>query len=94
MTKEELTRLVSIETGVSQKKVKEVLNCVLDNIMEETRKGGKIALTGFGSFKKVRRKAKVGRNPITGERIQISERDTPRFQYGKKFRDVLNAETP
>lgn len=80
MNKSDLISNVAQETGLSQSSVKEVLNSVLSNIAKGTNEEGKVSLLGFGNFSKAVRGARTGRNPQTGEIIQIPEKNVIKFK--------------
>jgi len=66
----------------------------LDSFMAEVtkalkKKGGKVTLVGFGTFSKIHRKARKGRNPQTGEPIKIKATNTVKFKAGKKLKDAV-----
>jgi DNA-binding protein HU-beta len=89
MNKGELVAKISEETGLTQKQVDTVLSSMLEAIKEEVAEGNKVALTGFGSFEKRRRKARTGRNPRTGEEMKIPASSVPAFSAGKQFKDAV-----
>ncbi len=66
-----------------------VLDSLLNNITDTLRAGDSVMLTGFGSFKVVNRKARKGRNPQTGEEIQIKAKRVPKFTAGKKLAEAI-----
>lgn len=74
----------------SRKAATDALDAVLDSIVREVAKGGKVAITGFGTFQKVARAARTGRNPRTGESVDVDEKWVPFFKTGKELRERLN----
>ena len=89
MNKTSFVANVAEQAGLTQKQADAALNAVLDIIVEELKKGEKVQLTGFGTFEVRERAAREGRNPATGETIQIAAAKTPAFKAGKKFKDAL-----
>ncbi|MFZ5432620.1 MAG: HU family DNA-binding protein [Calditrichota bacterium] len=88
MNKAELVTAVAAKTGMTKRSAEETLDAVLDTITDAVRDGDKVAVTGFGTFLLTERAARIGRNPKTGEEIQIAARKLPRFIPGKKFREM------
>ena len=88
MNREELITAVAARTGLTKKSAEEVLDTIQDTIMDAVRDGDKVTLTGFGAFLLVERPARKGRNPRTGEIIEIAAHKRPRFVPGKTFRDL------
>lgn len=86
MNKGELIAKVSDETELTQKQVDAVLTSVIETITSEVANGGKVTLAGFGTFERRDRKARAGRNPQTGEEIQIPASKVPAFSAGKQFK--------
>ncbi|RJP75017.1 MAG: HU family DNA-binding protein [Candidatus Abyssobacteria bacterium SURF_17] len=89
MTKQELIDIVSEKGGMTKKDTGAVLDIILDTITETMKRGEKVALVGFGTFEVKRRKAREGRNPATGELIQIEARTVPSFKPGRALKDAL-----
>lgn len=89
MTKAELIEKVSTESEISKALAEKVLNCVTDNVSRCLKKGDKITLTGFGTFSVAKRKARTGRNPQTGQVINIKATRVPRFKSGKALKDQI-----
>ncbi|MFC1811434.1 HU family DNA-binding protein [Thermodesulfobacteriota bacterium] len=89
MNKNELINEMSTALS-SQKEAKAVLESILSNITQALKKGDSITLTGFGTFKVSKRKARTGRNPSTGEKIKIKAKNVPQFVPGKKLKDAVN----
>ena len=89
MTKAELIAAVAAKTDFSKKDVDQVVNSVLTTIGEELAAGGKVQLEGFGTFEVRERAAREGKNPATGEAIQIPASKAPAFKAGKALKDLL-----
>jgi nucleoid DNA-binding protein len=88
MNKSELINEMS--NGLKNKKEAEaVLDSLLSTITQGLKKGEKITLTGFGTFKVSKRKARNGRNPRTGEKIKIKARKVPQFTPGKALKAAV-----
>ena len=73
----------------SKKEAESALNSLLDSISAVLKKGEKLTLPGFGTFKVSKRKARTGRNPRTGEAIKIKAHKVPQFAAGKKLKDAV-----
>jgi DNA-binding protein HU-beta len=73
----------------SRKAANDALEAVLDTIVREVAKGGKVAITGFGTFDRVDRAARTGRNPHTGTSVRIPKSKAPRFRPGTSFKDYV-----
>lgn len=90
MTKTELIEKISADAGISKADAAKVVNSFLGNITTELKKkDGKVSLIGFGTFSKVRRSARKGRNPQTGEAIKIKASNSVKFKPGKKLKDSI-----
>ena len=74
----------------TKKEAQSAVDCVLDSITKALKKGDTVTLVGFGAFKVVKRKARKGRNPQTGEEIKISASKAPKFVPGKGLKDAVN----
>lgn len=90
MNKQDLILQIANKHGISQKKTDEIITSLLDAIMKTSSKGNKVTLSGFGTFQTRRRKERKGRNPKTGEEIQIPSLVVPKFSAGKLFKKVVN----
>ncbi len=88
MTKKDLLDQIAKETG-SKKSAEGALNCLLGQIQKSLKKEGVFQLVGFGSFKTVKRAARKGRNPRTGEAIKIKASKTVRFSPSKTLKASL-----
>lgn len=85
-----LVDAIAKRAGVTKIDARSVLNAITGEITDTVKKGGKIMLGGFGVFEKSARVARKGRNPQTGEEIQIKAVKIPKFRAGKKFKDAVN----
>jgi nucleoid DNA-binding protein len=88
MNKTDLINEVAALIG-TQKHAKEAVDCVLQTITDALAKDDSVQISGFGSFKVSERKARTGRNPQTGEAIQIPAGRVPRFVAGKALKDAV-----
>jgi len=92
MTKSELVaRIADRNPHLYQRDVERVVNTILDHISEVLSNGDRVELRGFGAFFVKYRGARVGRNPRTGEAVQVAEKAVPYFKTGKQLRNLLNA---
>ena len=83
MNKNDLVGQVAQDTGLSKVDAARAVDSVFDNIAGSLRNKGEVRLVGFGTFSVSHRKATTGRNPRTGETIQISASNQPKFKAGK-----------
>ena len=90
MNKWQLTNAIAKKTDLSKSKAQEALNSALEAIRGSLKKGERVQLVGFGTFLVRQRKARQGRNPKTGETIQIKARKVPAFQAGSQLKKSLN----
>lgn len=90
MNKKELIKAISEKLGVTQKAAGEQVDAIIEVITEALAKGEDVALTGFGKFSVTERAAREGRNPQTGETIQISASKSPKFKASKTLKDMIN----
>jgi Bacterial nucleoid DNA-binding protein len=90
MTKNELVAQLAEITGFSKKDAEVALNGVTTAITDALKKGDEVRLVGFGTFKVSERAARTGRNPQTGQTIQIKASKSPAFKAGKELRDAVN----
>ncbi len=89
MNKQDLIAKIVKDTGVTKSAVGSMLDSTLDTITKALKKGDTITFVGFGTFKTSNRKARMARNPRTGEAIKIAKRRVPRFSAGKKLKDAV-----
>lgn len=90
MNKTELVAAMSKETKLSKKDTEAAVNAFVDVVSKELQKGGKIQLVGFGTFEVSERAAREGRNPQTGETMEIKASKAPKFKAGKALKDMVN----
>ena len=90
MNKAELISIVARKTNLTKKETELVLTTILETIVDVVASGEKITLVGFGSFEVRERKSREGRNPKTGEKIEIPTSKLPAFSVGKFFKKRLN----
>lgn len=76
----------SIET---KKQAQDAVEAILDAIVKAMSRGEEVAITGFGTFRVVKRAARTGRNPKTGESIQIAASVKPKFRAGKLLKEAV-----
>jgi DNA-binding protein HU-beta len=90
MTKAELVEIAAKDAKVSKVAAAAALNSFIGSVTKALKKkDGKVTLVGFGTFSKVRRKARKGRNPQTGAPIKIKARNVVKFRPGKKLKDAI-----
>jgi DNA-binding protein HU-beta len=90
MNKGELVEALAKETGLAAGKAGEALNGLIDIITKAVAKGETVQITGFGSFSFIKRAARKGHNPATGEAIKIAASKAVRFSAGQTFKNVVN----
>lgn len=91
MNKTELVAAMAEQTNLSKKDAEAALKAFIDVVSEELKKGEKVQLVGFGTFEVSERAAREGRNPQTGETMEIKASKTPKFKAGKALKDAVNA---
>lgn len=92
MTKSELiARLAEQNPHLYQRDVERIVTRVFDEIASALADGSRVELRGFGAFSVKQRRARVGRNPRTGETVDVDEKVVPFFKSGKQLRERLNA---
>ena len=90
MKKSEIVASLADSNELSRGKAENVVDDLLDLIAEALAKGDKVVLSGFGTFEVRTRVARSGRNPRTGETIDVPEQKTPAFKVGKLLKDAVN----
>lgn len=90
MNKVDLAEAIKNETGLSRKDAEAAVKAFVDVVTDELKKGGKVQLVGFGTFEVSERAAREGRNPQTGESMEIKASRAPKFKAGKALKDAVN----
>lgn len=90
MKKSEMISVIAEKTGVSKSEAEKVFNATFDMFKEELAKGEKVSVAGFGTFKISERAAREGRNPLTGEKLQIAASKSVSFKVGTELKKVVN----
>lgn len=90
MNKTQLIEHIADEADISKAAATRALDAITGAITSTLKKGGTVALVGFGSFGLSKRAARTGRNPQTGETIKIAARKAPKFTPGKALKEALN----
>ena len=90
MTKAELVAVIAEKAGFSKKDAEVALGATIDAITDSLKKGEKISLVGFGTFEVRNKAARTGKNPRTGEVVEIAACKAPKFKAGKALKDSIN----
>ena len=90
MTKSDLIDSLANRQGIPKQKAEEIVNSVFDDIVAALKNGDKVNISGFGTFSVSHRKARTGRNPKTGEAIQIASSRAAKFKAGKTLKESLS----
>ena len=90
MNKTELVAAIAEKTGLTKKDAEGAVKAFTDTVAEQLKAGDKIQLVGFGTFEVTERAARTGKNPQTGEAINIPASKAPKFKAGKALKDVVN----
>ncbi|MFZ5436397.1 MAG: HU family DNA-binding protein [Bacillota bacterium] len=90
VNKAELIADVSAKSGMTKKDAEKAVNAVIESIEGALSRGEKVSLVGFGTFELRARSARRGRNPRTGEEIDIPASRVPVFKAGKSFKDAVD----
>ena len=90
MTKAELIEALSNKLPLNKADAERAINIVLDDVIAALRQGERVTISGFGTFSVSERQARTGRNPKTGESIEIAASRSAKFKPGKRLKDSLN----
>lgn len=91
MIKSELVQKIADQfPDLYQRDVENIVNAILDEIVGALARGDRVELRGFGAFSVRKRDARTGRNPRTGEHVEVAEKLVPFFKTGKEMRERLN----
>ena len=93
MTKAELVEKVAHTTQLTKKHAELIVNTVFESIVLSLKEGEKIELRGFGSFRIRQRGPRIGRNPKTGDRVEVPPKRIPYFKPGKELKELLNSDS-
>jgi integration host factor subunit beta len=90
MTKADLIEEVSRLAELTRKDSEVIVETIFDSVVRTLRSGDKIEIRGFGSFRTRQRKPRVGRNPKTGDRVEVPPKKIPFFKPSKELKDMVN----
>ena len=90
MTKAELVEFIAEKADLTKADAGRALDAMVEGVTKGLKENGKVTLVGFGTFSAKKREARTGRNPQTGETVQIAARVVPGFKAGNKLKDALN----
>lgn len=89
MNRVELIEAIIEKTGVSKKDATAALSAFIDTITSAVSKGDRVILTGFGTFEPRKKNARVCRNPLTGESVNVPAKTVPAFSAGRTFKNAV-----
>jgi len=89
MTKDDIVEAIVKKTAMAKKDAAEALSTILEEITKTLSKGEDVTLTGFGTFRVSKRAAREGRNPKTGEKLNIPAMKVPKFKAGKGLKEAV-----
>ena len=90
MNKNDLVANVASSSGLAKSDAAKAVDAIFDSITSSLKGGSEVRLVGFGTFKVTQRRASEGRNPRTGEKIQIAASNQPKFRAGKSLKEAVN----
>lgn len=90
MNKANLVEKIQDDTGSTRSEAERIVETIFDCIIDEVKQGETVSIAGFGIFEAKERAARTGRNPKTGETIQIKASTSPKFRAAKAFKDAVN----
>lgn len=94
MNKSDLINSISERLGHSKRHVTDIVDAFIEETKHAVARGEKVAVSGFGIFDVQARKARLGRNPQTGETVKIKASKSPKFRPGSEFKAVVNGKAP
>jgi integration host factor subunit beta len=94
MTKADLIEEVSRMAELTRRESEVVVETIFESVVASLRAGDKVEVRGFGSFRTRERQPRVGRNPKTGDRVEVPAKKIPFFKPSKELRDVVNLSGP
>ena len=89
MTKIELIDQVAEKVELSKKEVERILETIIGSVQTALKAGEKVSLTGLGTFVVKEKKARMARNPKTGEQVQVPAKKSPKFKPGKELKEII-----
>jgi DNA-binding protein HU-beta len=89
MTKIELIDQVAEKVELSKKEVERILEVIIGAVQNALKEGQKVSVTGLGTFIVKEKKARMARNPKTGEQVQVPAKKAPKFKAGKELKEIL-----
>ncbi|MDX2269224.1 MAG: HU family DNA-binding protein [Bryobacter sp.] len=90
MTKADLIDEVSRVVEITRKDSEVIVDSIFDSVVKSLKTGEKIEIRGFGSFRTRQRQSRIGRNPKTGERVEVPSKRIPYFKPSKELKDLVN----
>jgi DNA-binding protein HU-beta len=90
MNKSQLIDAVASDSGLSKADSSRAIESLLDTVTKTLKKGDEVAITGFGKFSVVKRAARLGVNPRTGEKVKIKASKAPKFSAGASFKNAIS----
>ncbi len=91
MTRAELAHEVANNSDLNKQQAKVAVQAVLDSIVEALQSGDKVEVRGFGSFRLRERRARIARNPKTGESVQVTAKRVVYFRLGRELKELINS---
>lgn len=89
MTKEEMIGMIAQDANINKRQASDALHSFIGNVTNNLKKGNKVSFVGFGTFSVSKRKARIGRNPQTGAKINIPATKVPHFKAGKTLKEAV-----
>lgn len=91
MNQSQMIEKVSQQAGITKAAAQAAVKSFLSTVTDEVKKGKSVTLTGFGTFDRATRKARVARNPQTGEKVKVPRTNVPRFRAGATFKNTVKS---
>jgi integration host factor subunit beta len=92
MTKADLIEEIAREVKMTRKDAETIIETIFDSVVRALRRGDKVEIRGLGSFRTRLRPPRVGRNPKTGERVEVPAKRVPHFRPSKELKDLVNTD--
>lgn len=90
MTKADIVDKVAAGTGLTKLETEAIIEGFFKSVIESLREGKGIEIRGFGSYRVKKKRARLARNPKTGEQVHVPEHYVPTFKFSKEFKDIVN----